>query len=187
MWLLFSQAFTVATLIALFLYVFLPLPLFDRNGTTVMCATQDKQLATARALAAAIGNPRVELNTSHLRRFLFGDGTSVDSLVDVPRFPALYNITSLKSIVLGLFSRTSPLAVANQIVASLKESGFTTQVIEHPDPAFPSGAIVLVLSEAFQKTPDVGFAVIIRKHALRVGGQRPKRFAGWTTTRSSVT
>jgi hypothetical protein len=178
MWLLFSQAFTVLGLIALFLYV-MPLPFFDHNSATLMCAAPEKRIATARALSAALGHPAAELNTNDAQRFLFRDGTSVDSLVHPPSFALMYRMTALKSVVLGLFSATSPVEVARDVRGSLERDGFKVQLVTQPDSAFPDGATVLVLSDAFQSADDSGFGLIVRKHALRVGGQRATLFRGW--------
>src|SRR5688572_9304219 len=97
MWLVFTQAFTLVSVIVMLLYL-LPLPVFDRSNATLMCASLEMQIATARALSAAVGEPSVELNTNDVSRFLYRDGTSVDSLVHPPRFPPMYNIIAMKSV-----------------------------------------------------------------------------------------
>ena len=112
MWLLFCQAFMILGIIVLLLYI-APVPFFDRSGATVMCSSSTKQLATAKAVATAIGKPTAELNTTDVQRFLFKDGTIVDSLVHPPTFPVMYEVIALKSVVLGLFSKRSPVEVAN--------------------------------------------------------------------------
>ena len=178
MWLLFSQLFTVVVLITVLLYL-MPLPFFDRSSATLMCASREKRIATARAISLALGKPTVELNTLAVERFLYKDGTSVDSLVAPPNFEPLYAVTALKSVVLGFFSRREPAHLAGRIVTSLKRDGYRTQLVSCPDAAFPDGATVLLLSDAFQNADHSGFGLIIRKHAFRIGGQRPARFKGW--------
>jgi len=178
MWLLFSQVFTIIGLGGLLLYA-LPVPFFDRGNATVMSASREKQIATARALENAIGIPMVELNTEDVRRFIYRDGTNVDALVRSPTFELMYHVTALKSVVLSIFSRRLPLDVATDIENSLKRDGHKAQVVLQPDTAFPNGATILVLSDAFQSETNSGFGLIVRKHAFRVGGQRPSRFRGW--------
>lgn len=179
-WLLFAQVFTVVAVAVSLLYL-TPLPFFDRNSATVICSSHEAHSATARALSIAIGKPRVELNTHQLLRLLYKDGTSVDSLIQAPTFSPMYKIVALKSIVLSLFSGTPPRKVADAIADSLRDEGYDVQLISQPDVAFPDGATVIVLSEAFRTAEHAGFGIIVRRHAFRIGGQRPARFKGWRT------
>src|SRR3989344_3220191 len=147
-WSRFSGAFTVVGLVTLALY-FAPIPFFDHNSTTLVMPNQHAHACLARALAETIGEPTATLNTSHIRRYLFGDGTSVDFLPTPPTFKPMYQITSLKTITLGFFSGKSPIVVAEKMATLLHLSGFKIQIVTRPDPAFPKGSIVLLLSTAF--------------------------------------
>jgi len=181
-WLWFSSLCTV--LFLLFIAIrggaaIAKIPIIDPNGVSVFGKTKKVQIAIARAMAKVIGDPAAILNTNFLDRYLFPDGTGVDYLKEITPSSQMYTPCAVKSVVLGLFSRKSPLVLAGEMKISLAADGFRTQIIWGADPAFPQGDIVLVLSEAFLLEPDHGFGVIIRKHALRIGGkQRPKRFTG---------
>ena len=178
-WLLFSEVFTVVGLVLLALKM-LPLPIFDRNGTTLMCASKEKQVATAKRIALLIGNPIAELNTETVHRFLFKDGTSVDWLVGFPHQDMPYQVVALKSIVYGLFSK-GPMKnipwgrLSKQDWAWFKRAN-------PPDPAFGKEDIMLFLAEEFETTENAGFGLLIRKHAFRISGPRPKPFKGWPAT-----
>ena len=87
----------------------------------------------------------------------------------------MYEIVALKTVVLRLFSSETPPEEAQKMQYELTAQGHSCQVIEQPDPAFPPGDIVIVLSDAYQ-TGSHGFGVLIRKHALRMGGPRPVPF-----------
>ena len=180
LWLIFAQVFTVVMVVPVVMYM-APMPFFDHNSVTLMLRDRTTQVATAKALATAIGTPTATLDTSNVQRFLFQDGTSVDSLVHAPPpyNQPMYSVTSLKSVILSFWSTKSPVDVAEKIAASLRADGYKTQTIVQPDSSFPTGSIVLVLSDAFQDNNGNGFGIIVRKHALRVGGESPKRFSDW--------
>lgn len=176
-WKWFSSALTIVSIITICLYV-APIPFFDYNNTTLVLESRQAQIAVAKALSVAVRGPTVELNTFKISRFLFKDGTSVDWL----RYSSgalMYEPNSLKSITLGFFSRQFPVNIAKNIADSLEHNGFRVQIVTRPDSSFPEGHVVLVLSNAFQDKSGAGFGVIIRKHALRLGGPTPTRFMGW--------
>lgn len=178
LWRWFASVFTVLALAVLALD-FIGVPIIDRNSATVMTASLRAQVATGKALAIAIGEPAAELNTADVRRFLFKDGTSVDVLPHQTTFPTMCELRGLKSIVLNLFSLQSPAKIAKKISDSLESDNFRTQVITQPDSAFPSGSVVLLLSDAFRHDDGTCFAVIVRKHTFRVGGQAATWFTKW--------
>ena len=181
-WRIFSSVFTIAGLVVPLVIVLLrvvPLPLFEQNSATLMARDVKTQVAVARALSVVIGEPTAEFNTDAVHRFLFRDGTSVDYLVRVPEFKPMYPVTSLKSVVLSFFSGESPTRIAKDMRDSLRRDGYRVQIVTQPDPAFPDGSIVLVLSDVFQDESGAGFGIIVRKNALRVGGPQPTRFSGW--------
>jgi len=156
------------------------LPVLEHNSTTLMLPSEAARIATAEALSTVIGEPLYELNTNHVLRFLFNDGTSVDTLVQTPPFQPLCRVVALKQVVLGFSSLRSPAKLAGAVEKSLVSRGFKTQIVLQPDPAFPQGNIVLVLSDAFIMDQGDGcFAFIIRKNALRVGGPLPTVFRGF--------
>lgn len=181
-WRIFSSVFTIVGLVVLVLYS-VPLPFFEQNSSTLMVKDRKAQIAVAKALSFAIGEPIAVLNTAQVKRFLFKDGTSVDYLVvDSSQFQPMYYLTSLKSVVLPFFSgSTSPTEIARGIQGSLTADGYKVQIETRPDPAFPGGATVLILSDAFRDESGAGFGVIVRKHAFRVGGPRPNRFRRWSS------
>lgn len=159
----------------------LPVPFFDRSGTTLMMPSEVSQVATATALAEAIGNPAATLDTPHVHRFLFKDGTSVDWLAKPPAFEPMYHVVALKSIVIGFWRSffTSPYKNAERVRMRLERMGHKVQVAQQPDPAIPQGSVVLILSSAFMTQPldgsrPYGIAILIRKHAFRIGGPTPQ-------------
>lgn len=154
-----------------------PLPVIEHNSATVLNPSLGSQIATAKALATALGEPYAELHTDAVNRYLFKDGTSVDHVItDVPNL--MYEIAALKSVVLGHFARRTPIDVAGRISEVLEEEGYPAQVIMQPDPAFPPGELILILSDAFRTTPNAGFGILIRRTALRIDGPIPDRFDG---------
>ena len=168
----------VSTILALILALkkWSPIPIFESNSVTLIYHSKAEQVATAKVLSTAIGFPLAELNTDNVDRFLFPDGTSVDYVKIKGRAELLYEICALKTIVLGFFSRRSPVYVAEKIAASLINDGYKAYIIRQPDPAFPYGDIVIVLSDAFVLDQSVGNGIIVRKHAFRMGGPRPTPF-----------
>lgn len=171
----------------------LPIPFFEENSTTLIMPTRDSQWAVAKALTEVIGKPTAILDTDNVERFLFKDGTSVDYVIEPiddpnnPRDDLMYNILALKTIVLDFFDFfTTPFEKAAKIANALGDRGYITQIIYQPDKAFPTGSVVLILSNAFiMDCPNMmkeietskncyGAAILIRKHAFRVGGQKPK-------------
>lgn len=177
-WIYFSSVLTVFGLIYLGLHIF-SIPLFEENSTTLVLPTREAQIATAKALSAALGLPVRELNTPDVKRFLFSDGTSVDFVERFNSSELMYRLTSLKQIILPLFSSVSPIDFSYEMAESLRRAGFKVQVIDHPDSAFEREKIIIVLSEAFKTDDDSGFGVLIRYPALFVGGPRPTPFTGW--------
>ncbi len=173
-WRPFSTVVTIVALIGVVMKLS-PIPFFDSNATTLVLPTRLSQEETAKALATVI-NPAAVLNTPQVHRFMFDDVTSVDWLPKVPDFHPMYDIVALKTITLGFFSTSTPMEEARKIESFLKPN-YSVQVIEQPDPAFPSGSVVIVLSTAFECGPSLdsayGFGILIRKHALRIGGPRP--------------
>lgn len=178
-WLVFSTILTIITGVVLILKA-LPIPFFDRSGTTLMVPTEKGRVAVAKALAIVIGKPFATLNTNHVHRFLCKDGTSIDWLARPPTFKPLYDIVELKTMVIGFWRSflTSPLQEALAIERILhSEGGYIVQIIRQPDPAVPQDRVVLILSDALMKTVgDVryGSAFLIRYHAFRIRGPRPK-------------
>ncbi len=173
MWIRFCELFTLVGLIWLATRS-LPLPFFDRSGATLIGVSRASQIATARALAVAIGSPLAQLDTPDVRRFLFRDGTSVDHLVHAPHFVLSYRIVALKSIVIGFFSGQRPLHVANRICEALRNEGHDCEIIDHPDTSFAAGRAVILVSSAFCGDDGAGFGLIVRKHGLKMGGPRPR-------------
>ncbi len=157
------------------------LPFREPNSVTLVLPSKGKQVATAKALAAVMGEPDMTLNTQKLDRFIFSDGTSVDLVKFLSEQELIYDVVALKTITLGFLSFKSPIEEAKKLADRLKREGYPAQVITRPDSAFPDGSIVLVLSDAFRANYNCqyGFAVLIRKNAFRVGGQRPQRFKGF--------
>ena len=176
LWLLFCEIFTVIGLVVLALRM-LPLPIFDRNGTTLMCASKEKQIATAKKLALLIGNPIAELNTKTVHRFLFKDGTSVDWLVGFSHQDLPYQVVALKSVVYGLFSKGP---MENVPWGTLtKQDWLWFRKINPPDPAFGKEDVMLFLAEEFKTGDNVGFGLLVRKHSFRIKGPRPVPFKGF--------
>jgi len=160
------------------------IPFYDQGGTTLMLDNKESQIATASALAKAIGMPGATLNTDRIERFLFSDGTSVDYLNVGPFFNPRYKIVALKQIVLPYWSFKKPIDIAEVMKQQPKLKEWGVWVDTQPDQAFPDGDIVIVTSNAFRyvsNTADCryGFAILIRKHALHLGGPRPVPFHGF--------
>ncbi len=162
-----------------------PIPFVDRSATTLVMPTLRSQVALAKSLAKVIGKPTATLDTKHVQRFLYRDGTSVDWLAEPSEFTPMYNVVALKTIVIGFFRSffVSPLEEATKIRMRLEWEGHRVQIVDRPDHAFPPGSIVLVLSEVFVDhlskenlniSSRYGAAILIRRHAFRVGGKRPK-------------
>ena len=179
MWGWFSSIFTILGIIVLIVRQ-LPLPFFDYNGTTIMFRNERAQISTAKALGAVIGKPDAELNTKEVLRILFREGTSLDVLVHPPAFNPLYEIVALKSVVLPFWSRKSADGEAEKMAKIFRQDGFRTQIIVQPDFAFPPRNVVLLLSDALCHDDDLRFgsAIVIRNHALRIGGQLPRLIFG---------
>ncbi|MBI3638271.1 hypothetical protein HY227_00825 [Candidatus Wolfebacteria bacterium] len=169
---IFCYLFTVCGVLTLVAVKGCQIPLTESNGTTLVLADEKAQVATAKAISSAIGGPIYELDTQDVKRFLLNDGASVDWIAK-PFFTPLYSVTSLKQVNLGIFSRMSPGETADNIRRSLVGDGYEVQLITRPDPAFPDGAVILILSTAFKNKEGSGFGIIVRKNALRVGGPRP--------------
>lgn len=179
-WLVAAQAVTVVVIL-LAVARQLGIPFIEHSSATLLCGGEDAQYWTARALAGVLGDPPMILNTATVDRYLMRDGTSIDYVRFDADAPPVYRIAALKQIVLPLWARKTPRDIAEGVRAALADAGYGVQVISRPDPAFPEGAIILVLSDAFTDDEDeYGFGILIRKSAFRVGGQRPQRFKGWS-------
>lgn len=159
----------------------LPAPFFDRSGTTLMMPSEVSQVATAVALAEVIGKPIATLDTPHVHRFLFKDGTIVDWLAKPPAFESMYHVVALKTVVIGFWRSflTNPYKEAERVRMRLEQMEHKVQLVQQPDPAVPQGSVVLILSSAFMTAPldgsqPYGSAILIRKHAFRIGGPAPQ-------------
>lgn len=181
----FTSAVTILLAVWLLLTQGFGLPLVEPNSTTLLfrggtlSSEEINRNDTAIALAEALGEPIMELNTLDVQRYLFADGTSVDQLSEDLSFEPWYETIALKQIVLPLWSLKTPEEVARRIEAKLKERHRHVDVILQPDSAIPKGDCVLIFSAAFQKEPvGNGFAILVRKNALRMGGKIPSKFIG---------
>ncbi|GEM_PF-5800436 len=182
-WGIFLTIVTILTFVIVLLKV-LPVPFFDSNGSTLMMPTSESQRTMAMALAEVVGNPTATLDTEYAHRFLFRDGTVVDWLSRKPPFEPMYNVVALKTVVIGFFRCffTTPMKQASKLGEWLVSRGHRVQIVGQPDPAFPSGSVVLILSDAFEYKcqeedhahSGYGAAILIRRHAFLVGGQRPQ-------------
>ena len=174
-WLTAAQIIAVIALFRIVVTMF-GIPLFETNSTTLLNETSAKQRAVRMALSTCLGKPRFTLNTDLMRRDLFRDGTSVDVLIREPLFPPPYRVTALKQVVLPFFSLRSPRGIAEDMRKVLIGRGYRTEVVLQPDPATPSGSIVLIFSAAFvsgRGDQCAGYGILVRQNALRMGGQRP--------------
>jgi hypothetical protein len=179
-WRIFSTTVTISGLIVFVLWA-LPVPFFEHASATLMLPSTKAQVTTAWALASAIGKPGVELNTPDVERYLFSDGTSVDTLPEGhPWFTPMYTVIALKTITLSIVSGKEPLELAREVAVRYEASGYKVQIVSQPDRAFADGNCVLVLSDALQWPGcTCGPAILIRKNALRMGGPRPTTFKGF--------
>lgn len=178
-----TAAVTLITVVVLVLQT-LPVPFFDRGGTTLMMPSEVSQVATVVALAEVMGNPVATLDTPHVHRYLFKDGTSVDWLPKPPAFEPMYDVIALKSEVIGFWRSffVSPSREAERVRMRLERMGHKVQIVQQPDPAVPQGSVVIILSSAFMTSPlngsrPFGIAILIRKHALHsiwIGGPTPQ-------------
>jgi hypothetical protein len=126
------------------------------------------------ALTPVIGEPAATLDTPNIHRSLMRDNTSIDWVAKPSEDPAntpMYKIFALKTVVCWF---ESPMEQARKMRQALEDHGHAVQIIEQPDPAFPTRSVVIVLSDVFEFTPGYGTGVLIRKHAFFIGGQRPK-------------
>ena len=178
-WIWFAQAVTVLVLLRGLVRI-VGLPVFESNATTLMCVDPIAQRAVAEALSTVLKNPLMRLDTRDVKRFLFRDGTSVDALSPDAPFQPPYSVNGVKQIVLPFWSifRT-PRSEAEKIRQSLAESAYESTVELFPDRDVPCGSSALVFSDAFLGAGGSGFAIILRKNALRMGGQVPRGFKGF--------
>lgn len=178
-WLAFCQLFTILFL-AWYTTHLARLPVFESNGTTLLHADQKTQQAVAEALSVPLGDPGVTLDTPDIKRYLFEDGTSVDALSARAAKEAPYPVVALKQIALPIFSHRTPQTVASEMRSVLQQNGFANSlVLAQPDPAIAAGDIVILFSDAFRNQTGSGYAVLVRKNALRINGPRPTRFHSW--------
>ena len=162
--------------------------MFDRNGTTLVCRPEVHD-AVARGLSVALGKPFAALDTPTSRRYLFKDGTTIESFTEpssstMPeqkRNAQQYRIIALKTIALPFFSGLVPLSIAYEIGRGISaHARHRFEVDDWPDPAFLRGSIAVLRSDAFTDIgASAGFAILIRRHALRIVGQRPEFIRKW--------
>lgn len=157
-------------------------PFFEKNSTTLLFSTKEAQVAAAKSLVPALGNPQVILDTAEVDRYIFSDGTSVD-YVKSDRIKMYYPVVALKQIVIPFWMFwKSPESMADAILNSLDPAQSTTaQIFTLPDNAFPKGKVVLLFAQPFKNQANAGFGYIIRRHKLQIGGKPPSIFflQGW--------
>ena len=147
--------------------------------TFVFAQGQEKEwLARAREFADTVGNPVATLDTAHLKRFLFHDGTSVDLLLQpIPGNPPFVPKVLIQHI-LPFWENPDPLTRASYWARNICGEDANLWAHTLPDPAFRQGDIVLVL---LPDDKEMGWGHIFRRHALRIRGPKPKLFRGWPT------
>lgn len=162
-WILLGAVTLYAFLISIFHFYRNPLPFPDRGSRVFTCPSLQARAVVVHLLEHFGLQPRFRHDTQLVQRAIFWDGTIVN-VTD----PTLHERMGKPGAGLALVVR-NPTAAARDAWARLEDYGFSSRVIEDPDPDLPSGALAFVVSEAFR-----GWVLVFRKHITKLGPMPPR-------------
>lgn len=139
---------------------FLPFP---DKGSRIFVTTSPKARDTVVKVLRQSGlEPHFRIDQKDILRAIMYDGT----IINYP-IPEVQAQLGSPAAALAMVS-DNPRADALRAVVTLKEAGFTGEVIEYPEQGAPPGALVFVKSNAF-----AGWILLYRLHILKMGDGPP--------------